>query len=54
MEEFDDTATHYPEWIPFDRANARFVRTTAEPRLPPPVLVENKTIVFQKAPDPKK
>ena len=49
MDEFADTAARYPEWRPFDGANGRFVRTPAESRLPPPVLLANKTIVFGRA-----
>ena len=49
LEKVDDTTTRYPEWIPFDCANARFMHTPVESRLPPPVIVGNKTIVFGKA-----
>jgi hypothetical protein len=53
MYEFEDIdelayiATHYPDWRPFDSANERFVRTPADSRLPPPVILANK-IVFKK------
>ena len=47
MDEFEDTATRYPDWRPFDSANERFVRTPADSRLPPPVILANKTIVFK-------
>ena len=40
MEECESTSTDYPEWIPFDGANARFVRTPADSRLPAPVLIK--------------
>jgi hypothetical protein len=49
MDECKDTAARYPDWIPFDGANARFVRTPADSRLPPPVILANKTIVFGRA-----
>lgn len=49
MDECQDTAARYPDWIPFDGANARFVRTPADSRLPPPVILANKTIVFGRA-----
>ena len=46
MDGCEDIAARYPEWIPFDGANARFVRTPADSRLPPPVILANRTIVF--------
>jgi hypothetical protein len=49
MDECEYIATRYPDWRPFDGANERFVRTPADPRLPPPVIVANKTIVFGRA-----
>jgi hypothetical protein len=49
MEELDGTTTHYPDWYPFDGTNEKFIRTPAEPRLPPPVILANKTIVFRHA-----
>jgi len=49
MDEFEDTASRYPDWIPFDGANERFVRTPADSRLPAPVILANKTIVFGRA-----
>ena len=49
MDECQSTSTDYPDWIPFDSANARFVRTPADSRLPPPVILANKTIVFGRA-----
>ena len=53
IDEFDYTAMRYPDWRPFDSANERFVRTPADSRLPPPVLLANRTIVFNN-PDPTK
>ena len=46
MDECEDVAARYPDWIPFDGANERFMRTPADSRLPAPVLLANKTIVF--------
>ena len=46
MDECEDTAAPYPDWIPFDGANERFMRTPANSRLPPPVILANRTIVF--------
>ena len=48
MDEFDYAASRYPDWRPFDSANERFMRTPADSRLPPPVILANRTIVFQK------
>ena len=47
IDEYEDTATRYPDWRPFDSGNERFVRTRADSRLPPPVILANKTIVFR-------
>ena len=47
IDEYEDTATRYPDWRPFDRTNERFVRTPADSRLPPPVILANRTIVFR-------
>ena len=47
IDEYEDTATRYPDWRPFDSANERFVRTPADSRLPPPVILANRTIVFR-------
>ena len=46
MHEFEDTATIYPDWLPFDSANKHFMQTPADSRLPPPVILPNRTIVF--------
>lgn len=47
MDEFEYTATRYRDWRPFDSANERFVRTPADSRLAPPVILANRTIVFK-------
>ena len=46
-DEYEDTATRYPDWRPFDRTNERFVRTPAESRLSCPVILANRTIVVK-------
>ena len=48
IDEFDYRAARYPDWRPFDSANQRFVRTPADSRLPPPVILATRTIVFKK------
>ena len=55
MDEFEDWVAcryRYPDWRPFDRDNEHFVQTPADSRLPPPVILANRTIVF-KNPDPR-
>ncbi len=51
-----ERSERFPDWIPFDGANARFVRTPADSRLAPPVLVRIPggpfTIVFPEAGEP--
>jgi hypothetical protein len=52
-----ERSERFPDWIPFDGANARFVRTPADSRLAPPVLVRETprgpfTIVFPQAGEP--
>ena len=49
MNELDGKSRHYQDWCPFDESNEKFMRTPAEPRLPPPVILANKTIVFRHA-----
>jgi hypothetical protein len=49
MDECKDRATQYPEWRPFDSTNEHFMQTPADSRLPPPVFLANKTIVFRHA-----
>ena len=44
MDESADAATRFPEWRAFDGANERFVRTPAESRLAPPVLVRTTPV----------
>ena len=49
MDECEDRVRCYPEWRPFDNTNERFMHTPTDSRLPPPVMLENKTIVFKHA-----
>jgi hypothetical protein len=49
MDECEDTVTSYTDWRPFDSANELFMCTSADSRLPPPVILANKTIVFRHA-----
>ena len=44
----DNLSERYPEWLPFDGKNMEFMQTAAKPRLAPPVMVGNGTIVFPK------
>ncbi len=44
----DSLSEGYPEWLPFDGKNVEFMHTPAMPRLAPPVMLGNSTIVFPK------
>lgn len=57
MDKSTDTAARFPDWRPFNCANERFVRTPADSRLAPPMLVRETSagpfkIVFPPAGEP--